>query len=373
MSDSSMEEHEISRSLLELSTILITKTSLEEFSYLVLENAKRLTGSQYGIVGYIDPQTGSLISPTLSRDIWDKCQVTDKTVIFEKSCGLWGWVLNNKKSIICNDLPNDMRATGTPPGHIPIQRFLSAPARINERLLGQIALANAKTDYDDKDLKVVERLAGFYAIAVNRMFAEKALESSEEKFRSLVSTMNEGLCLHEVLYDGLLNPVDYKILDVNPSYESIVGIKKEEVIGQKASKIYGTGKPPFLDVYAKVAETGQSAGFDTYFPPMDKHFSISVYSPRKGQFATIFSDITEHKKLLAQKEELITELREAGAKIKTLKGLIPICASCKKIRDDQGYWQQIEKYVRERSEANFSHGICPDCAILLYPGLYKEE
>ncbi|UCD81708.1 MAG: hypothetical protein JSW26_09880 [Desulfobacterales bacterium] len=67
------------------------------------------------------------------------------------------------------------------------------------------------------------------------------------------------------------------------------------------------------------------------------------------------------------------ELREAGAKIKSLKGLIPICASCKKIRDDQGFWQQIEKYVREHSEANFSHGICPECAIMLYPDIYKEE
>ena len=70
---------------------------------------------------------------------------------------------------------------------------------------------------------------------------------------------------------------------------------------------------------------------------------------------------------------MIAELREAGAKIKTLKGLIPICASGKKIRDDKGYWQQIEKYVHEHSEANFSHGICPDCAVLLYPGLYKDE
>jgi hypothetical protein len=136
--------------------------------------------------------------------------------------------------------------------------------------------------------------------------------------------------------------------------------------------IYGTGNPPFLEIYAKVADTRQPASFDTYFPPMDKHFSISVYSPRPGQFATIFTDITEHKKLMAQKEKLISELLEAGAKIKTLKGLIPICSSCKKIRDDRGYWQQIEKYVREHTEATFSHGICPDCAILLYPDLYEK-
>ena len=373
MADSRSTDHEISKSLLELSTILISKISLEEFSYLVLENAKRLTQSKYGFVGYMDPQTESLISPTLSKDIWHECQISDKIIRFEKPRGLWGWVLQNKKPILCNEPSNEPRSTGTPPGHIPIQRFLSAPALIGKRLLGQIALANSEAEYDEKDLKVAERLAAFYAIAVDRMFAENAVRASEEKFRSLISTMNEGLCLHQIIYDNSQNAVDYQILDVNPAYESIVGLAREKVIGKKASTIYGTGKPPFLEIYAKVAETRKPANFDTYFPPMDKHFSISVYSPRKGQFATIFSDITEHKKLLAQKEKLITELREAGAKIKTLKGLLPICSSCKKIRDDRGYWQQIDRYVLEHSEANFSHGICPDCAALLYPGIYKKE
>jgi PAS domain-containing protein len=321
----------------------------------------------------IDPQTESLINSTMTRDIWYECQIPDKTVIFEKYCGLWGWVLKNKRSIVSNEPSNDIRSTGTPSGHIPIQRFLSAPALIDDNLLGQIALANAAADYGEKDLKVVERLAAFYAIAVDRMLSEKAVQANEEKFRSLVSTMSEGLCLHKIIYDGSQNAIDYMILDVNPAYESIVGLTKEEVVGKKASSIYGTGQPPFLNIYANVAETMQPAGFETYFPPLDKHFSISVYAPLRGQFATIFSDITEHKKLLVQKEALITELREAGAKIKILKGLLPICASCKKIRNDKGYWQQIEEYVHEHSEANFSHGICPDCAVLLYPGLYKED
>jgi hypothetical protein len=58
---------------------------------------------------------------------------------------------------------------------------------------------------------------------------------------------------------------------------------------------------------------------------------------------------------------MISELQEALATVKTLRGLIPICAWCKKVRDDQGYWSQVEVYVRDRSEAEFSHGICPDC------------
>ncbi len=63
------------------------------------------------------------------------------------------------------------------------------------------------------------------------------------------------------------------------------------------------------------------------------------------------------------------ELESALAEIKTLSGFIPICASCKKVRDDTGYWNQIEVYIRDRSDAEFSHGICPDCVDKLYPGL----
>jgi len=77
--------------------------------------------------------------------------------------------------------------------------------------------------------------------------------------------------------------------------------------------------------------------------------------------------------LTQDKEKLIVELREALAKVKTLSGLLPICSSCKKIRDDNGYWNQIETYIRERSEADFTHGICPKCAKMLYPGLLKDK
>jgi PAS domain S-box-containing protein len=80
----------------------------------------------------------------------------------------------------------------------------------------------------------------------------------------------------------------------------------------------------------------------------------------------IVSDVTERKQMAAERERIIAELKEALASVKTLRGLIPICASCKKIRDDQGYWSQVEVYVRDRSEAQFSHGICPDCRQKIY-------
>jgi DNA-binding NtrC family response regulator len=72
------------------------------------------------------------------------------------------------------------------------------------------------------------------------------------------------------------------------------------------------------------------------------------------------------KRTEEEREKLIHELQEALAKVKTLSGMLPICASCKNIRDDKGYWNQIESYIRDHSEAEFSHSICPDCKKKLY-------
>ena len=83
----------------------------------------------------------------------------------------------------------------------------------------------------------------------------------------------------------------------------------------------------------------------------------------------VFRDISLQRQSEKEKDSLIAELKEAMGKVKTLSGLLPICASCKKIRDDKGYWNQIEAYIRKHSTVEFSHGICPDCAKKLYPDI----
>jgi hypothetical protein len=83
-------------------------------------------------------------------------------------------------------------------------------------------------------------------------------------------------------------------------------------------------------------------------------------------------DISERRLVQQEREKLIRELQEALAKIRVLSGFIPICAGCKKIRDDQGYWNQLEAYIQSHSEAQFSHGVCPDCAAALYPDYFTQ-
>jgi PAS domain S-box-containing protein len=194
---------EINAAMVELSGTLLSPATVEDISALVLDHAKALTNSPYGYVGYVDPKTSYLVCPTMSRDMMDTCKVADKNNILKEFRGLFGWVINNRKSILTNDPKNDPRSTGTPPGHIAIHRFLSAPAMLKRKLVGelsvpssvgnkihvmryydkgdlvgQIALANSNRDYTERDLALVERLADIYAIAINRYWVEEQIKES---------------------------------------------------------------------------------------------------------------------------------------------------------------------------------------------------
>ena len=186
-------EVEVNRVLAELSSALLVLGPIEDISYLFLESAKRLTESPYGFVGYIDTQTGYLVSPTLTRDIWEACEVEGKDVVFRDFTGLWGWVLKNRRPLLSNAPREDSRSSGVPEGHIPIERFLSVPALMGRTLVGQIAVANSVRDYDRKDLDLLGRLADLYAIAVLRMWSEGELERYREHLEELVRERTNDL------------------------------------------------------------------------------------------------------------------------------------------------------------------------------------
>ncbi len=137
----------------------------------------------------------------------------------------------------------------------------------------------------------------------DRKLVEEALRRSEERFHTLYSKMNEGVCLHEMIFDKAGHAVDYVILDVNPSYEAILGKDRDEIIGKRGSELFETGELPFMEAYAGVAVTERHTAFDAYFPPARRHFRVSAFSPQPGKVAAIFSDVTESKERM---EELKT-------------------------------------------------------------------
>jgi len=104
-----------------------------------------------------------------------------------------------------------------------------------------------------------------------------------------------------------------------------------------------------------------------------KPVSVEKFAGALDKCAEIIEYRRAHKRYLADREKLIGELQKALAEIKTLQGILPICMSCKKIRDDKGAWTQLETYISAHTDAEFSHGICKDCAKKLYPEYYKDE
>ena len=166
----------VNEALAGLARALLAVGPIEDISAVVLDHARRLTDSELGYVGYIDPDTGYLICPTLTREIWDACEVEGKDIAFKEFAGLWGWVLTERKPLLSNKPDSDPRWKGIPPGHMAIRRFLSAPAAIGAMLVGQVAVANASRDYTERDLRAMERLADLYAIAVWRKRAEEEIE-----------------------------------------------------------------------------------------------------------------------------------------------------------------------------------------------------
>ncbi len=92
-----------------------------------------------------------------------------------------------------------------------------------------------------------------------------------------------------------------------------------------------------------------------------------------ARLLSTLKQVSRRRKAEKKTKYLVRQLQEALSKVKLLSGIIPICSSCKKIRDNTGYWEQIESYIRDHSEAKFSHGICPDCSKKLYPDLYDAK
>ncbi len=206
----------------ELAEKLLMAKAIKDIVNLTLKVATELTGSKYGFVGYFDPDTGYLVSPTITQEVWGQCQVSGKEVTFEKFGDLWGWMLDNKEPLLTNDPTGDERSIGTPSGHVPIERFLSVPTVHGDSLVGQIAVANAEQDYNEHDQLTLERLVSVFALGIRRKQTEEALQESEKKYRDLVENISE------VIYVTNENGV---MTYVSPAIKSFIGYSPAEVLG----------------------------------------------------------------------------------------------------------------------------------------------
>jgi two-component system, cell cycle sensor histidine kinase and response regulator CckA len=163
-----------------------------------------------------------------------------------------------------------------------------------------------------------------YGDVTARVAAEKALRAAEQRHRTLFDHAAEGIAIHELVRDESGRVVNYRLTDINRQYESIVGLTAGEVVGRLATDVYGTAEPPYLAEFSSAPLTGRPLRFETYFAPMDKHFSISVAPIGPNGFATIFFDVTALRKS-QQEHETLSALVENSSEfvgMATLEGAV---------------------------------------------------
>ena len=194
--------------------------------------------------------------------------------------------------------------------------------------------------------------------------AEKKLKQASEEWELTFNSINDLISIHDE---------DFRIVKVNKAFADTFGMENAELIGKKCYEIiHGTEEPWPNCPHSQTLGCGKSVTEEFWEPRRGRYLEVStspICNEKAEMIGTIHitKDITERKQVEEEREKLIHELQEALANIKTLSGLLPICSYCKKIRDDKGYWNQIEFYIRDHSGAEFTHGMCPECLKKLYP------
>ena len=205
--------------------------------------------------------------------------------------------------------------------------------------------------------------------------------------------------LHSFVIPAFIIGLDHRVIHWNRALEAITGVPASRVIHtrQHWRVFYPSKRPCLADLLVDgkidnitkwygpggkmsdlIEDAYEAVGFFATLGETGKWLRVTASTLREpsGQVigaAETLEDITEHKRIDEERERLVIELQNALSKIKTLKGLLPICSACKKIRNDKGYWEQIENFIHEHSDAEFSHGICPECAQKLYPNYYPSK
>ena len=202
---------------------------------------------------------------------------------------------------------------------------------------------------------------------------EAALRQSEERYRTILDDMEEGY-----LESDLFGNYTF----ANEASQKIFGYTRDELIGMNYTTITAdhenkekmfyaysrmfTSEIPIRNMEWKIIRKDGSLRTCEFHG-----FLLKDINDHTLGFRLLCRDVTVRRQAEEEREKLITELQQALSEVKALSGLLPICSSCKKIRDDKGYWNQIEAYIAEHTEAQFSHGLCPECARKLYPKYFK--
>ena len=196
---------------------------------------------------------------------------------------------------------------------------------------------------------------------------------AEERLKLFSQAVEEAM-------DGIqITDLDGYIVYSNKAVEAIYGFAINELVGKHVNEL--NAEPKFAQdvIIPAIKATGRWNGELMVLHKDGRELPIwlsaSMVKGEKDQpvaMVGVIKDMTRRNEAQKERESLISELQAALSQIKTLSGLLPICAWCKKVHDDKGYWKKVETYVEEHSDASFTHGICPDCLKKVSPEMYEE-
>ncbi len=230
----------------------------------------------------------------------------------------------------------------------------------------EAAVSMMKAGADDYLVK--ENLARFVPAMEREMEAaqdrrrHKRAEGAMQYLAAIVESSEDAI------YGKTLDSV---IVSWNPAAERIYGFSAEEIIGRTMVPLFPLNRrDELLDIIATIrrGETiciEETERLHKSGKRIPVSLTVSPIRNLKGEIigaSTISRDISTQKLAAYEREQLIERLSAAASQVRTLRGMLPICASCKRIRDDKGYWQQVETYISSHSDASFTHGVCPQCA-----------
>jgi len=238
----------------------------------------------------------------------------------------------------------------------------------------EIAVEAMKAGLDDYVIKSPRHFARLPAAVMNALRQAKISEQKAEAEASFTR-------LFEAIPIGLFHMrPDGTILQVNSALATMLGFEHpSEASGRHAAEFFLTPEE-HIKWRENIERDGTVVGHETQVRRSDGSLmwvEISARALRDGLSGSLFyegsvEDISQRHGAQQERERLIAELRGALSHAKQLSGLLPICSSCKKIRDDHGEWNPLEVYIQQRSDASFTHSFCPECVRRLYPEIFAE-
>lgn len=198
------------------------------------------------------------------------------------------------------------------------------------------------------------------------LFAYQFLEVMPAARSILIETMEDAW----LVWDAKL-----RLVDLNPAARALLNAPRHNVVGRPAVEILAQ-RPDMLNFLQQPNNVTAEISVKRQDTRHYYDLRISLLRNKSGGLAgrlAVLREITRRKQVEQEREQLVEALKQSLVQVKTLQGLLPICSNCKKIRDDAGHWHHVEEYIQTNSDAEFSHGICPECKKTLYPEFYSVD